>query len=325
MTRDEFADIHAVVKTASDRTRSALYIFMVVNFAIFITLYGANLLPRTQERLEDLLAAALCVNDFPPPPQKTSPPHDDFDIPDGESAPAKLKMHHPVKSRPNLDCLTALDWAKDAGYNFYEIGYVLSKSVIQKRLESLVSDEVSAKRVNIPLISFSFDIDYLWLLTSFFGPLGMMIILSCLKKEVEASVLALETIDRSENEDAPGECSSNYVAKILMSTQVLLGLGDGFVTFRNCFLTSIFILPIITQLIGLYYDFSLYDILADGPHAFLADSRITFAEHPIVFVIQILGESLALAVMMPLVVQFIKTTGELHEQYSRLNEIAFTN
>jgi hypothetical protein len=147
----QFIDSLSMIKSASDRTRTALYIFMVVNFALFFTTYGTVIYNRPKERLQDFLAAALCA---------------DPNIKDTE---------HVINGRKYLTCESANMFMRQAGYDpektkeSYDQENSYYGAAIKKRIESLVADEVSSKRVQIPLVSFSFDIDYLWLLTSYFG------------------------------------------------------------------------------------------------------------------------------------------------------------
>jgi hypothetical protein len=58
---DRFAEIFSQVKDSSGRTRAALYVFMVANFALFLTVYGTDLNRRPVERLRDFVTAIVCM------------------------------------------------------------------------------------------------------------------------------------------------------------------------------------------------------------------------------------------------------------------------
>jgi hypothetical protein len=320
-TSVRFESVFDRVKESSDRTRSALYVFMIVNFALFLTVYGADLYRRPLERLGDFVDAVVCAK------KKL----DDKDIP-----------------RPNgrLNCRTAKENAAFAGYDLDRNADVqlsdggdklqgLPDFLLRKRLEALVGEEVATNRVQVPLVGFTFDIEYLWLLASFFGPLGMIVVVSCLRKELEEIRFAREYLI-GDNE------TRSFRARLLLSTQVLLRRSmrgsddvDGWFAqtasfARRAFVYSIFLLPLLTQAIMVYYDGFFVDIFSsDDPtwtkavQYFWDDLGAEWKGHPYIQTFWLATTVASTVTMILSVVEFFQTTNDLRREYSQVDGVWF--
>ena len=301
------------VNDSSGRTRSALYVFMVVNFALFLTVYGADLYRRPVERLDDFIDAIVCAKNKL----------------DDSSLPTK---------KSQLNCRTAKEDAAFAGYDPDELAKVQignedgkSRSLLDvlssKRMEALVSEEVATKRVQIPIVGFTFDIDYLWLLTSFFGPLGMIVVVSCLRSELEEIRFAREYLAGTDLK------VRSFRARLLLSTQVLLrrsapGSGDikaklaGIAGFtQRYFVYSIFLLPLLTQAIMVYYDGFFVDIQDTGWTYFWDELNAEWSRHALMQAVWLTTTAGSTVVMILSVIEFFATAGSLHEEYEKVEGI----
>lgn len=314
---DRFAAVFDRVKNGSDRTRSALYVFMIANFALFLTVYGADLYPRPVERLDDFIDAIACIKGN------------------------KANTDSP-RLGSKLNCEVARFYAERRGYRPGDIDSMLFSGAIQngdqesgqnkgqslydlllrKRLETLVSDEVESLRIQLPFMSLSFDIDYLWLLTSFFGPLGMIIIVSLFRAELEEIKFARQYLVGEEEIRV-------FRARLLLSTQVLLrqNKNDKRLTratnfVQRGFIYLIFLLPILTSAIQGYYDSFLVDMFGNGNNgwrnnseAFWQEVGVQWSEHPLMQIIWCVVTLMSWAVMIPTVKEFFEATRGLRMEY----------
>lgn len=57
---DQFKSMYDLVSENSNRSRYIIYVFMVVNFALFIAVFGADIYRRPIERLKDFRDAVIC-------------------------------------------------------------------------------------------------------------------------------------------------------------------------------------------------------------------------------------------------------------------------
>jgi hypothetical protein len=304
ISRERFSTVFGRVNESSGRTRSVLYIFMIANFALFLTVYGANLYRRPVERLTDFLDAVVCLKNT--------------DLTDDQKPRAKSR----------LDCKTAREDADFGGYDFAALkGITLADSVkqepltdilIRKRMEALVTEDAASKRVQIPFVGFSFDIDYLWLLVSFFGPLGMIMILACLRSELEGIKFADQYLKGPDSEERA------YRARLLLSTQVLLRVGEAGTTIDDVtgraqrgFLYSIFLLPVLTQAVMIYWDSFLVD-LPDWEY-FKNEVRAEWSGHTSFETVWLITAVLSMTIMILSALQFVKIRKELSSEYKRLS------
>ena len=138
---ERFGEVFNQVKDSSGRTRAALYVFMIINFALFLTVYGSDLYRRPIERLDDFVTAIVCAKN-------------------------KLKDSETPIKNSNLNCEAAKQNASFQGYDLDQSkdaplsgeggsSASLHDVLIRKRLEALVSEEVTSKHVQIPFVGFT--------------------------------------------------------------------------------------------------------------------------------------------------------------------------
>lgn len=231
-----------------------------------------------------------------------------------------------------MNCGEAIKDSIFKGYNLDELSQlpvsgsgstiISVDDVIKKRFDALISQDVTSKTIQIPIVSFSLDIDYLWLVISYFGPLGMLIMFASLKHEVDGIKLAKSYASVADRQDR------KYRLSLLLSTQVLTAhkspLPSLLDTVRylaqRYFPYAIFALPLITQLCAMYYDLFLVDFFESEGIDFLTDFAAEFRSHPIILAISTAVEITSFIVMIALFVRIVSTANDLRAQVGSLYE-----
>jgi hypothetical protein len=308
---DHFDIVLSGIRESSGRTRTALYIFMVANFALFLTVYGADLYRRPIERLNDFLDAVICLRQGLPDTAKP-------------------------RERTRLICRTAKENAQFAGYDFAVLDGIpltqadgkslsVNDALIGKRLEVLITEEVASKRVQIPFVGFTFEIDYLWLLTSFFGPLGMIVITASLRSELEQIQFAKEYLG------GPDPSLRSFRARLLLSSQVLLPRNSetlqrtALLRAQRIFVYLIFLLPVLTQAILIFYDGFIINLFEDkfpNWRYFWDEFSADWMGHPVFQTVWLITVSASSLFMILSIFEFHRISLGLREQYAEIGLFA---
>ena len=303
MKSDEFGVLFPILEKSSERTRTILYTFLVINFAAFLFVFSFVVYSRSTERLKEFEKYILCIGNVPLSAQRLFPKLKecselDFEI--GDQGYAILKtMSNEI----------------GAG-NFREL-----KALKSKTLELLASERIASHKFSIPILGISIEADYFWMIHSYFGVLGLIIIAATFRREqhnFEYLYDGMRTFSRAQL------CAIQSTQMITPQiNQPASLLKPFFPRLQKLLLLSVIWLPIIVELLLISYELYVIDILK--MEATFADStrylRADFCKYPAWTSFKLIVEFGAVGVMIFLA-SYISAASQLQtDNYNKIEKI----
>ncbi len=170
MRDEEFDDYFKVLQDASDRLRTVIYAFIIVNIALLLYAISAFVYPVNQFAYDTVNLNARCVIDV----DKTT---NNADL--GRSGGASAN----VKSDPS--CAPIAQWLKDHKVT-PDMSHDVSVSIWEHQLANAYDESVKTRSFSFPVFGLQTDRDILWIMFPLVGIIGYYILL-----------LALDSVNRT--------------------------------------------------------------------------------------------------------------------------------